>query len=279
MRLKNKAFLYTVLIVWALFVVFPVYWTIVTSLKTRADVIEGPKYVPWVDFTPTVKNYSNAYRTQNTSKYLVNSTVVSLASTFFALVFGSMAAYGLSRFKYRLGPIRNNNIFMWIVSQRMMPPIVSVLALFIMFHGAKILDTRLALIIAYVAFNMPIVVWLVRSYIEQVPRSLEEAAQIDGAGYVQILFRIVLPSVVPGIIAAFLLCMIFAWNEFLFALVLTFDKAQTMPLLIASQRTQEAIKWWDISSLTVIMILPVLVIFIVLQKYFVRSSILGWGKE
>jgi multiple sugar transport system permease protein len=200
-------------------------------------------------------------------------------STFFALIFGSMAAYGLSRFQYKFGFMRNNDIFMWIISQRMMPPIVSVLALFIMFHSIKILDTRLALIIAYVTFNLPIVVWLMRSFIDQVPKTIEEAAQIDGASHMQVLFRIVLPTIVPGIIASFLLCMIFAWNEFLFALVLSFDKSQTMPLLIAFQHTQEAIKWWNISSLTVIMILPVLIMFLLLQRNFVRSRILGWEKE
>jgi multiple sugar transport system permease protein len=279
MRRANRIGLYILFFVWSLFVIFPIYWTVVTSLKTREDVILGPKYVPWVDFRPTTENYLNAYGRQNTSKYLVNSVVASLASTFFALVFGSMAAYGLSRFKYRFGPMRNNDIFMWIVSQRMMPPIVSVLALFIMFQSVKILDTRLALVIAYVTFNIPIVVWLMRSFIDQVPRSIEEAAQIDGASHVQVLFRVVLPSIVPGIIASFLLSMIFAWNEFLFALVLSFDKSQTMPLLIAFQRTQEAIKWWNISALTVVMIVPVLVMFLVLQRYFVRSRILGWGKE
>jgi multiple sugar transport system permease protein len=279
MRRRNRIVLYVIFSLWTLFILFPIYWTVVTSLKTREDVILGPKYIPWVDFQPTLANYQNAYRQQNTSKYLINSTVSSLVSTFFALIFGSMAAYGITRFQYRFGFMRNKDIFMWIVSQRMMPPIVSVLALFIMFHFIRILDTQLALIIAYVTFNLPIVVWLMRSFIEQVPKTIEEAAQIDGASHLQVLFRIVLPTIVPGIIASSLLCMIFAWNEFLFALILTFDKAQTMPLLIAFQRTQEAIKWWNISALTVIMIVPVLVMFLLLQRYFVRSRILGWGRE
>jgi multiple sugar transport system permease protein len=279
MHRANRVGLYLLFIVWSLFVMFPIYWTVVTSFKTREDVIIQPRYVPWVDFKPTAENYQNAYGLWNTSKYLMNSAVASLTSTFFALLFGSMAAYGLSRFRYRLGPMRNNDIFMWIVSQRMMPPIVSVLGLFIMFQAAKILDTRLALVIAYVTFNIPIVVWLMRSYVDQVPRSIEEAAQIDGASHLQVLFRVVLPSIVPGIIASFLLSMIFAWNDFIFALVLSFDRSQTMPLLIAFQRTQEAIKWWNISALTVIMIVPVLIMFLVLQRYFVRSRVLGWGKE
>jgi multiple sugar transport system permease protein len=279
MRRKNRIVLYVIFALWTLFIIFPIYWTVVTSLKTREDVIMGPKYVPWVDFQPTLENYQNAYRSQNTSKYLINSVVSSIVSTFFALILGSMAAYGLTRFQYKFGFMRNNNIFMWIVSQRMMPPIVSVLALFIMFHSIKILDTKLALIITYVTFNLPIVVWLMRSFIEQVPKTIEEAAQIDGASHMQVLFRIVLPTIVPGIIASFLLSMIFAWNEFLFALILTFDKAQTMPLLIAFQRTQEAIKWWNISALTVIMILPVLIMFLLLQRYFVSSRLLGWGRE
>ncbi len=277
-RGKNIA-LHVVLALWTLFILFPLYWTVVTSLKNPADVIQGPKYLPWVDFHPTLQNYQNVYESQNTSKYLINSAVASSVSTVFALVFGSMAAYGLSRFQYRLAFMRNNDIFMWIVSQRMMPPIVSVLALFIMFQGVKILDTKLALIITYVTFNLPIVVWLMRSFIEQVPRSMEEAAQIDGASYFQVLTRIILPTVVPGILASGLLCMIFAWNEFLFALILSFSKSQTMPLLIAFQHTQEAIKWWNISALALIAILPVLVMFLLLQKHFIGARILGWEKE
>jgi len=279
MRRGRRAVLYVVFVVWSLLVIFPIYWTVVTSFKTRSDVINGPTYVPGVDFKPTLENYGNAYAQQNASKYLINSVVASVVSTAFALAFGSMAAYGLSRFQYKLRFMRNNDIFMWIVSQRMMPPIVSVLALFILFHAIGILDTKLALVIAYVTFNLPIVVWLMRSFVDQVPRTIEEAAQIDGASHFQVLFRVVLPSVVPGLIASFFLSMIFAWNEFLFALVLTFSKAQTMPLLIAFQRTQEAIKWWNISALTVVMILPVLIMFMFLQRYFVRSQILGWGKE
>jgi multiple sugar transport system permease protein len=279
MRPRSRILLYIILTLWALFILFPIYWTVVTSLKTPEDVILGPKYIPWVDFKPTLQNYRNVYIVQNTTKYLVNSVVASVVSTFFALIFGSMAAYGLSRFQYKFAVMRNNDIFMWIVSQRMMPPIVSVLALFIVFHSIKILDTRLALIIAYVTFNLPIVVWLMRSFMDQVPKTIEEAAQIDGASYIQVLFRIVLPTIVPGIIASSLLCMIFAWNEFLFALILSFNKAQTMPLLIAFQRTQEAIKWWNISSLTVIAILPVLIMFLLLQKFFLGSRILGWEKD
>jgi len=270
---------YIGLVLWLIFIVFPIYWTVVTSLKTREDVIIEAKYAPWVDFTPTLKNYWNVYKEQNTGKYLLNSAVASFSSTIVALLIGSMAAYGLSRFSYKFGFMRNKDIFFWIISQRMMPPIVSVLALFVMFHAVKILDTRLALIITYITFNLPIVVWLMRSFIDQVPTSIEEAAQIDGASYMQILFRIVLPTIVPGIIASFLLCMIFAWNEFLFALILTFDRAQTMPLLVAFQRSQEAIKWWNISALSVITIMPVLILFLLLQKYFLRMTMLGWGKE
>jgi multiple sugar transport system permease protein len=279
MRPRSRVLLYVILSLWALFILFPIYWTVVTSLKTPEDVILGPKYIPWVDFKPTLQNYRNVYIVQNTTKYLMNSVVSSVVSTFFALVFGSMAAYGLSRFQYKFAFMRNNDIFMWIISSRMMPPIVSVLALFLVFHTIKILDTRLALIIAYVTLNLPIVVWLMRSFMDQVPKTIEEAAQIDGASYIQVLFRIVLPTIVPGIIASSLLCMIFAWNEFLFALILSFNKAQTMPLLIAFQRTQEAIKWWNISSLTVIAILPVLIMFLLLQKFFLGSRILGWEKD
>ena len=279
MRPRSRVLLYLILSLWALFILFPIYWTVVTSLKTPEDVILGPKYIPWVDFKPTLQNYRNVYIVQNTTKYLMNSVVSSVVSTFFALVFGSMAAYGLSRFQYKLAFMRNNDIFMWIISSRMMPPIVSVLALFLVFHTIKILDTRLALIIAYVTLNLPIVVWLMRSFMDQVPKTIEEAAQIDGASYIQVLFRIVLPTIVPGIIASSLLCMIFAWNEFLFALILSFNKAQTLPLLIAFQRTQEAIKWWNISSLSVIAILPVLIMFLLLQRFFIGSRILGWEKE
>jgi multiple sugar transport system permease protein len=279
MRQRKRTFLYILLFVWTLFVAFPIYWTVVTSLKTREDVIIETTYIPWVDFTPTVENYANTYKVKNVDKYLLNSSVSSLISTILAIAIGSMAAYGLARFSYKFGFMRNNDIMIWIISQRMMPPIVSVLALFIMYHYFRILDTRIGLIIAYTTFNLPIVVWLMSSFIKQVPLSLEEAARIDGASHLQVLTLIVLPTILPGIIASFLLCMIFAWNEYLMSLVLTFDRAITMPILIASQRTQEAIEWWNISALSVITILPVVIVFIFLQRHFIQSKILGWGKE
>lgn len=270
-----KIFIYLFLIGWAIFVLSPVYWMLTTSFKPKLDVFLGPKYLPWIDFKPVAQWWRRVFTIEREEVVLplINSTIVAITSSLLATLLGTMAAYALTRFTFKLGPMRNRDILLWIVSQRMMPPIVAVLAIFIMFRLANLLDTRLGMMLVYTAFNLPIAVWMMRNFLSQIPPSAEEAAMVEGASRVQIFWWILIPMTLPSLAATFLLCFIFAWNEFLFALILTFSRARTIPILIASQHFQRGPQWWDISVLSTIAIAPVLLIALSLQRYFVKGLI------
>jgi len=273
-----KILTYILLISWAILVLFPIYWTITTSFKEKLDVFLGPKYIPWVDFEPVLKWWTRIFTVERSEviRPFINSIIIATVSSLVAVLLGTMAAYALTRFRFKLGRLGNQDILIWIVSQRMMPPIVTVLALFLMFRIVSerhLIDTWLGMILAYTSFNLPIAVWVMRNFLSQIPISIEEAAMVDGASRAQIFFRIIIPMTLPSLTATFLLCFIFAWNEFLFALILTFSDARTVPILIASQHFQRGPQWWDISVLSTLAIAPVIIIALSLRRYLVRGLI------
>jgi multiple sugar transport system permease protein len=176
------------------------------------------------------------------------------------------------RFKASLG---NNDIEFWMISNRIMPPIVAVLPIYVMFQQLKLLDTQIALIATYTAVNLPIVVWLTRDFFAGIPLELEESAEIDGASKFRVFFTIALPLVRSGLAATFMLVLILAWNEYLLALFLSNANAQTMPVLVSAQNTTRGPQWWYMSVLIVIMIIPVIVIAAFLQKHIARGLLVG----
>lgn len=275
------ALIYAALSAWGLFALFPLYWTVIASFKEPLAVSQGATFLPWVDFQPTLSAWRAilfGIERETVGRPLANSVIIGLGSTFLVVVVGAMAAYGLTRFQVRVGPLGNQDVLFWIVSQRMMPPIVTGLALFLMLRVVGLIDTRVGMVLVYTAFNLPLAVWLMHNFFKQIPPSLEEAALTDGASRSQILWRIVLPVSAPGMVATFLFCLVFAWNEFLLALILTFNNARTMPILIASQHTQRAIEWWSLSAMSLITILPVVLITIGLQRYLVTNVLGGFGR-
>ncbi|SAL66126.1 ABC transporter permease [Caballeronia peredens] len=171
--------------------------------------------------------------------------------------------------------MNNDDILFWVISQRILPPVVTVIPIYLMFKSAGLLDTHLALIITYATANLPIVVWLMFDFFDGVPREIEESAQIDGATRFAILFGIVLPLVAPGLVATALLVLILSWNEYLFALFLSTANAQTMPLLVAAQNATRGPQWWNMSVLILIMILPVMLLTLTLQRFIVRGILVG----
>ena len=176
------------------------------------------------------------------------------------------------RFKRALG---NNDIAFWMISQRMLPPVAVVIPIYILFQQLHLLDTYAALIITYVASNLPIVIWLMRDYISTIPIEMEECASIDGASRYRIFWSIVLPLAIPGLIATFLFVLVFTWNEYLLALFLSSAKVQTLPLTIAAQNATRGPQWWNMSVLILIMIVPVIVIAIILERYITRGLLIG----
>ncbi len=171
--------------------------------------------------------------------------------------------------------VGNSDIEFWIISNRIMPPIVAVLPIYVMFQALHLLDTRAALIATYTAVNLPIVVWLTRDFFAGVPIDLEESAELDGASKFRVFFTIALPLVRSGLVATFLLVLILAWNEYLLALFLSNANAQTMPVLVSAQNTTRGPQWWNMSVLIVVMIAPVVVISTLLQKHIARGLLVG----
>jgi multiple sugar transport system permease protein len=169
----------------------------------------------------------------------------------------------------------NSDIAFWLISQRILPPIAVAVPLYVLFQQVHLLDNIGALVITYVATNLPIVVWLMRDYFASLPRELEESAAVDGASVYRIVRSIVLPISVPGLVATFLIVLIFAWNEFLIALILTSANAQTMPLQVAAQNATRGPQWWAMSVLIIIMITPVVVMAIALERYITRGILVG----
>ena len=176
------------------------------------------------------------------------------------------------RFQRALG---NGDIAFWLISQRILPPVAVVIPIYVLFQQLRLLDTQLALIITYVATNLPIVVWLMRDYFAALPRELEESAAVDGATVYQIVRLIVLPIAVPGLVATFLITLVLAWNEYIIALILSGANSQTMPLLVAAQNATRGPQWWAMSVLVLIMIVPVTLMAIVLERYISRGLLVG----
>ena len=317
---------YVALGIWGLLVLFPLYWLVVTSLKLPNQVAEGPFYIPFGDFQPSLHAWKYILigdLSRDTLRTYINTAIVAPTSALLALILGATAAYALVRFEYlpRVGAILtfigclvlaivavalhvpwqiaiavalvvfflllqtigrrfkralgNNDIAFWMISQRMLPPIAVVIPIYILFQRLHLLDTHIALIITYVASNLPIVIWLMRDYLGTIPIELEECAAIDGASRYRVFWSIVLPLAIPGLVATFLFTLVFTWNEYLLALFLSSAKAQTLPLNVAAQNATRGPQWWYMSVLILIMIIPVIIIAIFLERYITRGLLIG----
>ncbi|MFY9609416.1 MAG: carbohydrate ABC transporter permease [Blastocatellia bacterium] len=252
--------------------VVPVYWMLTISLKTEVDQFASPP--KWFNFTPTMAHYYDAFSTRSFGRYLITSAMVATLSTACAMVLGTMAAYGLSRFRLR-GQL-GRRLSLWILSTRMFPPIVTAVPLFLMMRDLRLINTISSLVIVYTALNLPFVVWMMRGFFKELPRELEEAAMVDGDTRLGALVRVILPLAAPGLAATAVFCLIVSWNEFLLALVLTqTDAAMTLPVGIAGRVTQYEIQWGVMSAAGVVAMLPILVFALAVQRYLVRGLSLG----
>lgn len=273
---RLAAWRYIPLTLWSIFVAFPIYWVLITAFKNNNSIYGGARWLPFVDFTATATAWHDILGGSNSALApLWHSFIIASVSTVIATLLGSMAGYGLARFPLRAGFMKNRDITFWIVSQRIMPPVVIVLAFFILYKNLGLLDTIPGMIIVYTGLGLPLTVWFMESYFQQVPVALEEAAFIDGANRFQIFYRVALPLVTPGLIATFLLAFSFAWNEFLFAVVLTSNNATTLPILIAVQQGQLGTSWWNICAISIISIVPMIIFATVLQKRLVTGLLGG----
>jgi len=323
----TKVVVYTILGLWTAYVLFPIYWVLITSFKTAVDVNAGPVYLPFIDFQPSLHAWKDlfVFDFKDTMRAYMNSLIIALSSTAGSVMIGSMAAYALARFEYKprfgvilmfvimmicvfiavgrfgvdwrisaavgvavfvflarsvgryfTGRLGNGDILFWMISQRILAPIVVVVPIYLMFQQVRLLDTHIAIILTYTVVNLPIVIWLMYDFFRNIPIDLEESAQLDGATRIGVFWDIVLPLSRTGLAATTLLVMILAWNEYLLALFLSTSQAQTMPILVAAMNAGErGILWWTMSVVIIVMIIPVIVLAIILQRFISKGLLTG----
>ncbi len=283
-----RILIYGALLFWASLCLFPIYWTITTSFKTAVNVTQG-HLIPWVDFAPKWIGFRSLGLSPRTifeistvrDEFLqrfFNSVVASVGSSVLAVILGSLAAYGLSRFQYRVGFFKNKDISFFFISQIILPPVVLALPFLVLYRELALLDSRIGLILLYTLTVMPIVVWVMRDQFSTIPYELEEAGFVDGLSVWGVFLRIVLPLSFPGIVAAFILCLVLTWNEYFFAALLTSTDAKTLPVMVASQTGSQGISWWSMAALSFAAIAPLVIIGILLESYIVKGLTSGSGK-
>jgi len=269
------------LVLWTIICLFPIYWVLITSFKYPIAVFQGPKYFPWIDFTPNLDAWKfllTGPTSAGVYRSWINSAILATTSAAIAVMIGGMAGYALTRFRYYWAALKwkNNDIAFWIISQRMLPAVVVILPYMIMYRILGLIDTRPGMILAYTVFNLPFSVWILRDFFAGLPVDLEESALIDGASRFQAFRSIVLPLAAPGLIATFLFCLVFTWNDYLFALMLTFSRAATLPMFIAGEGTQSyGPQWWYLSALSLLSIAPMIVITTAVERYITRGLVVG----
>ncbi len=282
---SKRALIYGALVFWAFVSLFPIYWTVTTSFKIAPDVMQG-SLIPWVDFLPQWRGWRSLGLSPDTIfststvreeflKRFTNSTIVSLSASLLAVVLGSLAAYGLSRFSYRFGFMKNSDISFFFLSQLILPPVALALPFLVLYKELDLLDSRIGIILLYTLMVLPLVVWIMRDQFRAIPVELEEAALVDGLSVWGAFLQIVLPIALPGMVAAFILALVLTWNEYFFAALLTSTDAKTLPVMVASQTGSQGINWWSMAALSGAAIAPLVVIGIVLERYIIKGLAAG----
>ncbi|WP_191059507.1 carbohydrate ABC transporter permease [Geminicoccus harenae] len=263
----RTAIRFTVALLVTVLFLFPIYWLFTISFKTPDEIFSYPPV--WWPSSFQWSNYTVLFRDGDVVT-IWNSLVVASVSTAAAMLIGTMCAYAIARF--RTG---GDHFSIWVLSQRMVPPIVVVFPIFLLYVKLGLVDTYLGLIILYTAFNLPYVVWMMRGYLQEIPREIEESALVDGCTRLQVFTKIVLPLARTGLFATAVFTFVFAWNEFLFALVLTRSAVTTFPVQLTHYFGGQSNFWAKISAMSVLGTVPIFLAVAFLQRYLVRGISLG----
>ena len=257
-----------VLLLIILVCVFPFYWMVATSLKNQQDILSPvPKFV----FAPTMENYQRAVTKFDVALSLENSLIIAVSTTLLSLLLGTPAAYAIARFEFK----GKRDLWFWFITNRMLSPIVLALPFFILARNLKLLDTQIALILIYLTFNVPIVIWICADQFRNIPKELDEAATLEGYNSFAIFWRIGLPLATPGIAVSAIFSFIFSWNELLYALVLTRKNAQTAPVVATSFMSGYELPWGQIMATGTMIALPVIIFSIIVSRQLVRGLTMG----
>ncbi len=248
--------------------VFPFYWMVTTSFKDQSAILSP---TPQIFFNPTLGNYTTAFQKFDIRASLVNSLIVALSTTAISLILGAPAAYAIARFEFK----GKRDLWFWFISNRMISPIVVALPFFLIARQFRLLDTQLALILIYLTFNVPIVVWICADQFRNIPKELDEAATLEGYNSFAIFWRIALPLATPGIAVSAIFSFIFSWNELLYALVLTRTNAKTAPVVATSFLSGYELPWGQIMATGTLVALPVIIFSIIVSRQLVRGLTMG----
>lgn len=244
---------------------FPLLWIFVSSFKTQTDIISSPPL--WI-FKPTLENYISVFVENDFLRFLINSTIIATVSTLLSLVLGLPAAYTISRYKQK-------NIGVFILMARLIPGISFLIPWYILFSKIKMTDTFIALIASHMMVGLPLVVWIMVNFIDDLPYELEEAAKVDGCTIQETFLRIIVPLSKPGIMTCSTLTFMYSWNNFMFSLALSADKTKTLPLAIYNFVSYAEISWGRVMAAAVIIIAPAIIITMIFQKYVIKGLTMG----
>jgi len=272
---KNKleTIAQNVTIIWVfIFFMMPLYWLLTTAFKFGREAFAIPP--KWILFDFTLKNFQTVLDTSQVFRFLTNSIIITTGATLCSLLLGVPAGYAIARSKSKL--LNTSSYFFLLLL--MIPPIAMLIPFYLIMRDLHLLGTYVAVIVIDTIFDASFVVWMMRSYFKDVPQEMEEAALVDGASHFQAFFKIALPLSLPGIVASALYCIIFSWNDFLFALMLTSPQTKTMPLGILASFSASEINWGIMAVMSVFAIIPAMIIALFLNRYFVQGLTMGAAK-
>jgi multiple sugar transport system permease protein len=258
-------------IAWA---TFPFYWAITTSLRKPAETFTvAGLAIPFVQFKPTLENWSAELKVPENLKAVKNSAIIAVSSALLATMLGTMAGYGLARFQFY--KIKNPDITIWFLSQRVLPPVVVAIPFFLLARQFNALDKVSTLIVLNTTFNLPFAVIIMSQLFKDLPIELEQAAMVDGYSRIGAFIKVALPLSAPGLVATSIICLAFAWNEFMFALIMAQRKAITLPYIISGASDTRGIQFWFIATRALMAMVPPTILALTVQKFIVRGLTFG----
>ena len=253
---------------------FPFYWAITTSLRKPAETFTvAGLAIPFVQFKPTLENWAAELKVPENLKAMKNSVIIALTSAIFATALGTMAGYGLARFQFY--KIKNADITIWFLSQRVLPPVVVAIPFFLIARQFQALDKVSTLIVLNTTFNLPFAVIIMSQLFKELPIELEQAAMVDGYSRIGAFFKVALPLSTPGLVATGIICLAFAWNEFMFALIMAQRNAITLPYIISGASDTRGIQFWFIATRALMAMVPPTILALTVQKFIVRGLTFG----
>lgn len=272
-----KILIIIVLIIWITWTLTPLLITALSSVKITREAFATPEYGDWKGvlnifrFKPTSVHFNTLFKIEGFWPYIWHGLVASICSSTIAVILGTLGAYGLSRGRFK----QEKNISFWIISTRMAPAVVVIVPLYYIFRRLGILSSIPGLIVAYTTFNLPLALWLIKGFFDDIPIEIEEAAFVDGDSHWDVFRKIAVPLASPGIVASFVLCILLSWNDFLFAAIIGGHEAKTVPVGITELRTTVEVLWGPINAATIILIIPMIFLGVLIRKYLIQGLTMG----